>query len=70
MTEMKICVDCQHHSGGFCERPTGERDVVTGEFLLVSLGCRHERKRRWLEGNCGPRARYFEPKSARRRAMK
>lgn len=81
MTESpKFCKDCIHceqlkwmgkpHGKPICARTRGkpEPDLVTGEVGIKFDGfyCEVERMSIDLDKQCGPSAKYFEPREARR----
>lgn len=72
MSDVKLCKDCRHKPSNvfdWCESPNTEREVKTfdlvngerviRERLVTSISCHFLRQE---ESQCGPGAKWFEPR--------
>ncbi len=68
MKNPKLCKDCKWLVGHRCESPHNIKgvDLVTGETKYRCMYANTQRAGlcifNYLLGDCGPRARFFEPK--------
>lgn len=60
MSATKLCKNCRHVAAGFCGRRDAEPDLVLGGTLPEYVSCYTERT--IGVGNCGPDARFWQPR--------
>ena len=65
----KICFKCKHFQDQYCQRPTGEVDLVHGTPVTASLYAAEERKGVG-EKKCGSDGKFFEEKASLYKKLK